>query len=137
MDMRISAKVDYALRACTELARASDGPTKGDRTRAAQSIPIKFLENILSELRNAGIVATQRGVEGGYWLARPANEISLADVMRALEGPLANVRGHRPETLKYEGSARRSLNSGSPCARACAACSRRRRSPTSHTASYP
>jgi Rrf2 family protein len=104
--MRISAKVDYALRACTELAVAGDGPTKGDRIAAAQAIPIKFLENILSELRNAGIVATQRGVEGGYWLARPAEEITLAEVMRALEGPLANVRGHRPETLAYEGSAK-------------------------------
>src|SRR6185295_16057775 len=96
---RISAKVDYALRACTELAVAPDGPTKGDRIAAAQAIPIKFLENILSELRNAGIVATQRGVEGGYWLARPAEQITLAEVMRALEGPLANVRGHRPKTL--------------------------------------
>ena len=105
--MRISAKVDYALRACTELAVAGDGPTKGDRIAAAQAIPIKFLENILSELRNAGIVATQRGVEGGYWLARPAEQITLAEVMRALEGPLANVRGHRPETLAYEGSAQR------------------------------
>ena len=104
--MRISAKVDYALRACTELAVAGAGPTKGDRIAAAQAIPIKFLENILSELRNAGIVATQRGVEGGYWLARPAEEITLAEVMRALEGPLANVRGQRPETLVYEGSAR-------------------------------
>ena len=104
--MRISAKVDYALRACTELALAGDGPTKGDRIAAAQAIPIKFLENILSELRNAGIVATQRGVEGGYWLARPADQITLAEVMRALEGPLANVRGHRPETLAYEGSAK-------------------------------
>ena len=104
--MRISAKVDYALRACTELAVAGDGPTKGDRIAAAQAIPIKFLENILSELRNAGIVATQRGVEGGYWLARPADQITLAEVMRALEGPLANVRGHRPETLVYEGSAK-------------------------------
>ena len=104
--MRISAKVDYALRACTELAVAPDGPTKGDRIAAAQAIPIKFLENILSELRNAGIVATQRGVEGGYWLARPADQITLAEVMRALEGPLANVRGHRPETLVYEGSAK-------------------------------
>jgi Rrf2 family protein len=104
--MRISAKVDYALRACTELAVAGDGPMKGDRIAAAQGIPIKFLENILSELRNAGIVATQRGVEGGYWLARPAEDITLAEVMRALEGPLANVRGHRPETLTYEGSAK-------------------------------
>ena len=104
--MRISAKVDYALRACTELAVAGEGPTKGDRIAVAQGIPIKFLENILSELRNAGIVATQRGVEGGYWLARPAEEVTLAEVMRALEGPLANVRGHRPETLAYEGSAK-------------------------------
>ena len=136
--MRISAKVDYALRACTELAVAGDGPTKGDRIAAAQAIPIKFLENILSELRNAGIVATQRGVEGGYWLARPAEQITLAEVMRALEGPLANVRGHRPETLAYEGSAQvRSWSSGSPCARACAPCSRRRPSPTSRRASYP
>ena len=103
--MRISAKVDYALRACTELAQAGEGPTKGDRIAAAQAIPIKFLENILSELRNAGIVATQRGVEGGYWLARPAGEITLAEVMRALEGPLANVRGTRPESLEYHGTA--------------------------------
>ena len=106
MHMRISAKVDYALRACAELAVAGDGPTKGDRIASAQGIPIKFLETILSELRNAGIVSTQRGVEGGYWLARPAEEITLAEVMRALEGPLANVRGHRPETLSYDGSAK-------------------------------
>ena len=103
--MRISAKVDYALRACTELAVAGDGPTKGDRIATAQGIPIKFLENILSELRNAGIVATQRGVEGGYWLARPASEITLAEVIRAVEGPLANVRGVRPESIEYAGSA--------------------------------
>ena len=103
--MRISAKIDYALRACTELALAGDGPMKGERIAEAQGIPIKFLERILSELRNAGIVGTQRGVDGGYWLARPAGEITLADVMRAVEGPLANVRGQRPETLRYTGSA--------------------------------
>ncbi len=103
--MRISAKVDYALRACTELAVAPDGPTKGDRIAAAQAIPIKFLENILSELRHAGLVQSQRGVEGGYWLARPASEISLADVLRVVEGPLANVRGGRPEDVEYEGAA--------------------------------
>ena len=103
--MRISAKVDYALRACSELAVAGDGPTKGERLAEAQAIPLKFLERILSELRNAGIVATQRGADGGYWLARPAGEITLADVMRAVEGPLANVRGQRPETLRYAGSA--------------------------------
>lgn len=103
--MRISAKVDYALRACTELAVAGDGPTKGERLAEAQAIPLKFLERILSELRNAGIVGTQRGADGGYWLARPASEVTLADVMRAVEGPLANVRGQRPETLRYAGSA--------------------------------
>jgi len=104
--MRISAKVDYALRACTELALAGDGPTKGDRIAAAQAIPIKFLENILSELRNAGIVATQRGVEGGYWLARPADGVTVADIIRAVEGPLADVRGEAPEDLEYPGPAR-------------------------------
>ena len=103
--MRISAKVDYALRACTELAASGDGPTKGERVSKAQGIPLKFLERILSELRNAGIVGTQRGADGGYWLARPPGEIALADVMRAVDGPLASVRGQRPETLRYSGSA--------------------------------
>ena len=105
--MRVSAKTDYALRAAAEIAAATgDAPVKGERIALAQDIPLRFLENILSELRNAGIVATQRGVEGGYWLAKPADQITLAEVMRALEGPLANVRGHRPETLAYEGSAK-------------------------------
>jgi Rrf2 family protein len=104
--VRISAKVDYALRAVVELAAAgSDQPVKGERIAQAQEIPLKFLENILSELRHAGIVRSQRGVEGGYWLARPAAEISVADVIRAVEGPLANVRGIRPEQLEYGGSA--------------------------------
>ena len=103
--MRISAKVDYALRACTELAVAGDGPTKGDRIATAQGIPIKFLENILADLRNAGLVASRRGADGGYWLARPAEEISLADIIRAVDGPLANVRGIRSEQVSYEGSA--------------------------------
>jgi Rrf2 family protein len=104
--MRISAKVDYAIRACVELAAAGDHPTKGDAIAKAQQIPIKFLENIMVELRNAGIVASQRGAEGGYWLARRADEITLADVMRAVEGPLAAVRGTRPEAVQYQGSAR-------------------------------
>ena len=104
--MRITAKADYAVRAVLELA-SSEGRMRTARELAdAQGISQNFLENILSELRNAGIVATQRGVEGGYWLARPAEQITLAEVMRALEGPLANVRGHRPETLAYEGSAK-------------------------------
>jgi Rrf2 family protein len=103
--MRISAKVDYALRALTELAAAEEPPVKGERIAAAQAIPIKFLENILVELRNAGLVQSQRGADGGYWLARPAAQITIADVMRAVEGPLANVRGTRPEALDYQGSA--------------------------------
>jgi Rrf2 family protein len=105
--MRVSAKVDYALRAALELAAADGGPTKGEQIAQAQDIPLKFLENILLELRHGGLVQSQRGAEGGYWLARPAEEIKLADVIRAVEGPLANVRGSRPETVKYEGPAAR------------------------------
>src|SRR5690348_18327215 len=104
--MRVSAKVDYALRAGAELAAASDGgPQKGDRIARAQKIPLKFLESILLDLKHAGLVQSQRGAEGGYWLARPAAEITLAEVIRAVEGPLANVRGARPESVAYEGVA--------------------------------
>ena len=104
--MRVSAKTDYALRAAVELAAAEGaGPIKGDVISRAQSIPLKFLENILLELRHAGLVQSQRGADGGYWLARPAAEITLAEVIRAVEGPLANVRGTRPEAVEYEGSA--------------------------------
>ena len=105
--MRISAKVDYAIRATIELAVAAPegGKVKGDRIAAAQEIPLKFLENILLDLRHAGIVASQRGVEGGYWLARPADEVTLADVIRAVEGPLASVRGTRPGQIEYKGTA--------------------------------
>jgi Rrf2 family protein len=103
--MRVSAKVDYAVRAGLELAAAGDGPVKGERIAQAQGIPLKFLENILLELRHHGVVQSRRGVEGGYWLARPAEEITLAEVIRAVEGPLANVRGIRPESVEYEGPA--------------------------------
>ena len=103
--VRVSAKVDYALRAAVELAIAPPGPVKGERIAQAQSIPLKFLENILLELRHHGLVQSQRGADGGYWLARPADEIHLAEVIRAVEGPLANVRGVRPENLDYEGTA--------------------------------
>src|SRR5437016_9040485 len=103
--MRVSAKVDYALRACAELAAAGDGPVKGDRIAQAQEIPLRFLEQILLDLKHAGLVASQRGAEGGYWLARSPAEIALADVIRAVEGPLANVRGVRPEELAYDGPA--------------------------------
>jgi Rrf2 family protein len=103
--VRVTAKVDYALRAAVELAASGEGPIKGERISVAQGIPLKFLENILLELRHHGIVQSQRGVEGGYWLARPAEEITLAEVIRAVEGPLANVRGERPETVEYAGPA--------------------------------
>ena len=103
--MRVSAKVDYALRAMVELAAADPPLVKGERLASAQSIPPKFLENILLELRHAGLVASQRGAEGGYRLARPAAEITLADVIRAVEGPIASVRGGRPEDASYGGPA--------------------------------
>ncbi len=103
--MHLTAKADYAIRAAVELAAAGDTRLKGDRIASAQNIPVKFLENILLELRHAGLVESRRGVEGGYWLARPATEIKLADVIRAVEGPLANVRGIRPDALEYSGAA--------------------------------
>jgi Rrf2 family protein len=103
--VRVSAKADYAIRAMVELAAAGEGPIKADRIAQGQEIPIKFLENIMSDLRNAGLVRSQRGIDGGYWLARPADEINLAQVIRAVDGPLANVRGHRSEEVAYAGSA--------------------------------
>ena len=103
--MRVSAKVDYAVRAVAELAAAAEGPVKGEALATAQAIPLKFLENILGELKHAGLVRSQRGTEGGYWLARPAAEIKVADVIRAVEGPLASVRGEPPETVRYTGAA--------------------------------
>ena len=105
--MRVSAKADYAIRAAVELAASGPGPVKGERVAQAQEIPPNFLENILADLRNAGLVASKRGAEGGYWLARPADEITLADVIRAVDGPLANVRGIRSEQVSYHGSAER------------------------------
>ncbi len=103
--MRVTAKVDYAVRAAVELAAAGEGPVKGERIAEAQQIPLKFLENILLELKHAGLVQSQRGAEGGYWLARPPAEIALAEVIRAVEGPIANVRGERPEQVEYAGAA--------------------------------
>lgn len=111
--MRLSARVDYALRATVELAAVVDGdgggrsrPVTAEQIARAQEIPPKFLESILLQLRRGGIVHAQRGPEGGYWLARPAGEISLAEVIRVIDGPLANVRGQRPEDLGYQGAAR-------------------------------
>jgi Rrf2 family protein len=103
--MRISAKVDYAMRAAVELAAAGGDPIKGETIADAQDIPLKFLENILGELKHTGIVASRRGAQGGYWLAKDAEEVSLADIVRAVEGPLASVRGQGPESLTYKGEA--------------------------------
>ena len=103
--MRLSAKADYALRASVELAAAGDGPVKAEAIARKQSIPLRFLEHILLDLKHAGLVSSQRGAEGGYWLAQPPAEITLADVIRAVEGPLANVRGISPDALEYQGSA--------------------------------
>ena len=104
--MRISAKTDYALRAAVELAAAeAEGLVKGERLATAQGIPLRFLENILTSLKHAGIVASRRGADGGYGLARPAADISLADVIRAIDGPLAGVSGVRPESLEFGGTA--------------------------------
>ena len=104
--MRVTAKADYAVRAAVELASSSaEAPRKVDEVAQAQNIPLSFLENILTQLRSAGIVRSQRGPEGGYWLSHPAKEVTLADVIRAVEGPLVGVRGQRPEEVAYGGSA--------------------------------
>jgi Rrf2 family protein len=103
--MRISAKADYAVRAAVELASAPDEkPVKAERIATAQEIPLNFLENILGELRHAGIVRSHRGAEGGFRLAKPADQVSIADISRAVEGPLASVRGGPPEETSYPGS---------------------------------
>jgi Rrf2 family protein len=103
--VRITAKVDYAVRAATEMAAAPGGPVKGEVIARNQGIPAKFLENILADLRRSGLVASQRGADGGYRLARPAAEVSVADIIRAVEGPLADVHGTPPEEVVYAGAA--------------------------------
>ncbi len=104
--MRISAKVDYAVRAAVELAAtAGEKPVKAEAIATAQGIPLNFLENILGELRHAGIVRSHRGAEGGFRLARAPEEVTVADIMRVVEGPLASVRGGPPEDASYAGAA--------------------------------
>ena len=104
--MRISAKADYAVRAALELAAAPDGePLKGERLAEAQDIPLQFLEHILLELNHARLVRAKRGARGGYWLARSPEKITVADVIRAVEGPLANIQDSAPEATKYPGPA--------------------------------
>ena len=104
--MHVTAKADYAVRAVIELADSKqDAPRKVDDIAQAQGIPVSFLENILTQLRSSGLVRSQRGPEGGYWLAQPPEKVSLAQIIRAVEGPLVGVRGQRPEEIEYVGSA--------------------------------
>lgn len=103
--MRVSAKTDYAVRAAAELAASPEGPVKGERLADSQDIPLQFLEHILLDLKHAGIVRARRGAKGGYWLAKPGADISIAEVIRAVEGPIANVQSAPPESITYRGNA--------------------------------
>lgn len=104
--MRISARADYAVRAALQLAASQDdGPVKAEAIADAQDIPHKFLEGILNDMRRGGLVLSQRGGNGGYRLAKPAGSISIADVVRVVDGPLVSVRGVRPPDLSYTGPA--------------------------------
>ena len=104
--MHVTAKADYAIRAVVELVDSSqERPYKIDAVAQAQSISPSFLENILTQLRSAGFVRSQRGPDGGYWLARPPDELNIAQIIRAVDGPLVGVRGEPPEEVEYVGSA--------------------------------
>lgn len=104
--MRISARADYAVRAAAELAAADqETPVRAETLASSQDIPYRFLEGILSDLRRDGIVISQRGAGGGYRLALPADQVTIADVIRAVDGPLVFVRGSRPSDLEYQGPA--------------------------------
>ena len=105
--MRISAKADYALRAAVELAtQPREVPVKADQIAVAQDIPIRFLENILAELRAHDIVESSRGADGGYWLSPAPADLTVAEIIRAVEGPVASVHGERPDRLAYRGAAK-------------------------------
>lgn len=103
--VRISAKGDYAVRAAIELALAGDEPLPADTIAARQSIPAFFMKKILNDMARAGLVTSLRGRDGGNRLARPAKEIAVADILRAIEGPLADVHGEAPERLDYPDNA--------------------------------
>ena len=105
-DVEISAKTDYAVRALLGLAQHAPRLVKVDEIISEQQLPRKFVEAILGELRRAGLVRSQRGAEGGYALARPAAEITLGQIIRAVDGPLAEVRGLRPHETTYTGVAK-------------------------------
>jgi Rrf2 family protein len=101
--MRVTALVDYAVRSGLELAREHPGPLTADAVADRQKLPLAYTKKIMVKMRLAGVVAAQRGGEGGYRLTRPPGEVSVADVIRAVEGPLADVRGEPPESLDYPG----------------------------------
>ncbi len=104
--MKISAKADYAVRAMIELAGATEErPVPGEQIAGAQAIPLRFLDPILTELRFAGFVQRRLGEDGGYWLDRPPGEVTLAEIISELDGPLANLRGEPPEELSFRGDA--------------------------------
>lgn len=104
--MRISAKTDYAVRACLELAsQKGDGFVKAEVIAEAQGIPSAFVLGILGELKRSSLVESRRGLEGGFRLARPSDKVSIADVIRAVDGPLASVGGVKMEDVEYDGSA--------------------------------
>jgi Rrf2 family protein len=107
--VRVSAKADYAVRAMVELAASGSSeerPAKGEALAAAQKIPLRFLENILGELRVHGLVQSRRGSDGGYWLVGPADDVTIAEIIRAVEGPLATVRGESAEEIEYRGGSK-------------------------------
>lgn len=99
--MHVTAKADYALRAVVELALRDGAMVTRERLASEQQIPTKFLEAILAELTKSGILTARRGANGGYLLGRRPESITVADVIRAVDGPLAGVRGERPEDLQY------------------------------------
>jgi Rrf2 family protein len=104
--MRVSAKSDYALRALIEIAgRTEEGPVSAEEIGRLQEIPHGFLQAILADLRRASVVVSQRGQSGGWRLARPAAEVTVADVIRAVDGPLVSVYGLRPESVTYNDTA--------------------------------
>ncbi|MFI0794053.1 RrF2 family transcriptional regulator [Micromonospora rubida] len=103
--MQISARGDYAVRAALSLATAYPSLLSTQAIAAEQDMPRKFLEAVLADLRRAGLVRAQRGAEGGYTLARPPKEVTIGAILRAVDGPLAGVRGMRPEETSYEGAA--------------------------------
>ena len=126
--MRVSARADYAVRALAELAARSGESMTAESIARAQGVPLKFLLGILGELRRAGLVRSQRGPAGGYLLDRDPSSITIADVMRAVDGPLASVQDAKPEDVTYPGLPPSCRTSGSPTARVCDWCWSRSRS---------